>query len=51
MKTADRNWSRAVSLMLPVCFILTGCGQQGGTHLGRLHRPEEVLPRGPGGHD
>lgn len=51
IKTADRSWSCAVGLMFPVCFVLTGYRQQGGAHLGRLHRPEEVLPRGPGGHD
>lgn len=51
MKTTDRSWCWAVGLTLPVCFVLTGCGQQGGAHLGGLHCPEEVLPRGPGGHD
>ncbi|CAF87429.1 unnamed protein product, partial [Tetraodon nigroviridis] len=30
---------------------LVGRGQQGGADLGRLLRPEEVLPRGPGGDD
>lgn len=39
---------RVLFLSHPPC---AGCGQQGGAHLGRLHRPEEVLPRGPGGHD
>lgn len=32
-------------------FLLPGWGQQGGAHLGRLHRPEEVFSRRPGGHD
>lgn len=30
---------------------VTGCRQQGWADLGRLHCPEEVLPRGPGGDD
>lgn len=43
---ALRALTGLIMIVLP-----TGRWQQGGAYLGRLQRPEEVLPCGPGGHD